>query len=35
MNLFITLLLIWRHRSNIRNLIAGAESKISSTQKGD
>lgn len=35
MNVFITVLLIWRHRSNIRNLISGAEGKISGPQKGE
>lgn len=28
MQVFITLLLFWRHRSNIQNLISGAEDKI-------
>ena len=28
MQILITLLLIWRHRSNIRNLISGAEGRI-------
>ena len=29
MQVVMTLILIWRHRSNIRNLISGAEGKIS------
>jgi glycerol-3-phosphate acyltransferase PlsY len=28
MQILITLLLVWRHRSNIRNLVAGTEGKI-------
>jgi glycerol-3-phosphate acyltransferase PlsY len=28
MQVFISILLFWRHRSNIRNLISGAEDKI-------
>ena len=35
MNIVISILLIWRHRSNIRNLVSGAEDKISGPQKGD
>ena len=39
MQLLMSLMLFWRHRSNIRNLLSGAESKISATQnpaqKGD
>lgn len=35
MNIFISVLLIWRHRSNIRNLISGAEDKISGPDKKD
>lgn len=34
MQIFITLMLIWRHRSNIRNLLAGTEGRISG-QSGD
>ncbi|MES9855992.1 MAG: glycerol-3-phosphate 1-O-acyltransferase PlsY [Sedimenticola sp.] len=32
MQIAMSLLLIWRHRSNIRNLISGAEGKISKEQ---
>ena len=34
MQALITLLLIWRHRSNIQNLLAGNEGRISK-QQGD
>lgn len=34
-SLFMALLLIWRHRSNIRNLLAGTEGKISFRTKSD
>ncbi len=30
--LFIAAMLIWRHRSNIRNLLAGTEDKIGTQQ---
>jgi glycerol-3-phosphate acyltransferase PlsY len=30
---FMVVLLIWRHRSNIRNLLAGAEDKIGADDK--
>jgi glycerol-3-phosphate acyltransferase PlsY len=32
---FMVLVLIWRHRSNIRNLLAGTEGKLSSGQSRD
>jgi glycerol-3-phosphate acyltransferase PlsY len=31
--LIMSLLLIWRHKSNIQNLLAGKESKIGSKKK--
>lgn len=34
MQLVVTVILIWRHRSNIRNLISGEEGKISKESKG-
>ena len=34
MQILITLLLIWRHRSNIRNLISGAEGMIAQKKTG-
>lgn len=35
MQLIITGLLIWRHRSNIRNLLAGTEGRIAAKDEGD
>ena len=32
MQLVLTIILFWRHRSNIKNLISGAEGKISDEQ---
>lgn len=33
MQVLVTLILFWRHRSNIRNLLSGAEEKIADTKK--
>lgn len=35
MQVLVTLILFWRHRSNIRNLLSGAEGKIADTGNGD
>ncbi|MDH5544322.1 MAG: glycerol-3-phosphate 1-O-acyltransferase PlsY [Gammaproteobacteria bacterium] len=33
MNIFITILLIWRHRSNIQNLVSGKEGRIAGNKE--
>jgi glycerol-3-phosphate acyltransferase PlsY len=35
MQVVMSLILFWRHRSNIRNLLSGAEGKISDEQGPD